>query len=78
MSKGYLDVIRMTDNLVDEVKAELERNKKLLKYYDSIPNGWSGASAIRIGIKAGEEALMLDERVKMVQALSLLKVNIKR
>jgi hypothetical protein len=62
-----------TENLMDGLLRELNRNRELLKEYEAIPQGAFGAMFIRQSIKNGEDAIASGDVVKMLQAYSTLK-----
>ena len=66
----------MTENLMDGLMDELNRNRELLKIYQEIgPAGRLGAMLIDRDIKAGEQAIRDNDVVAMLRAYNALKDN---
>ena len=64
----------MTENLIDGLNRELERNRELLKQYKALgPCGNFGAAFIQQAISEGESALSENDAVDMVKAYAKLK-----
>jgi hypothetical protein len=65
----------MTENLMDGLLEQLNRNRELLKVYEELPNnaGAFGAMFIRQKIKLGELAISENDVVKMMTAYKELK-----
>ena len=56
----------MTENLIEGLQRELERNREILSIYESIPQGKFGALMIRQVIKRAESAIASDDVVQMI------------
>lgn len=64
-----------TENLMDGLMNELNRNRELLALYKSIPTGAFGAAIINATIIRGEAAIKSGDVIQMLQAYSELKYN---
>ena len=62
-------------NLIEDLQQEIIRNKELLNFYESIPQGKFGATFIKNDIDLGEKAIKNHDSVLMVGALKLLRNN---
>ena len=60
-------------NIIEDLQQELDRNKKILTFYESIPQGAFGAVFIREGITSAEKAIAEMDTVKMITALKYLR-----
>lgn len=63
-----------TENLMDGIMNELNRNRELLKEYEAIGSaGMFGAHFIKRAINNGEAAIREGDVIKMLTAYSALK-----
>jgi hypothetical protein len=60
-------------SLIEGLNSQLERNRELLKFYESIPEGVFGATMIKRAIEAGEKALTENDTVAMIKAFKELE-----
>ena len=65
----------MDSNLEKELKLEIERNKEILKQYESIPQGIFAATLIKHSIKFAQNALGEGNLVHIIQSLKDLREN---
>lgn len=59
-------------SLIEGLQKEMNRNRKLLKVYESIPNGSFGAMFIRKDIECAEKAIAESDTIRMMQVLKSL------
>lgn len=63
-----------TENLMDGLMNELNRNRELLAEYKAIgPAGFFGASMIQLSIQKGEQAIRSGDVIAMLRAYEDLK-----
>ncbi len=62
-------------NLAEGILVEIDRSRKLLKLYESIPTGGFGATMIKQSISRAEKALAGDDPVETMRAYDDLKSN---
>ncbi len=60
-------------NLIEGLLAELNRNREILKLYESIPEGVIGTIMIKRSIAAAEHAMSEGDTVGMMRAYDDLK-----
>lgn len=60
-------------NLIQGLHKELDRVRELLKLYEEIPEGFFGASLIKVAIKKAEQAIEEEDIVKETVAYKELK-----
>ena len=65
----------MTENLIEGLLEEIERNKELLEAYRSIPLGEFGAMMIEKDIKDAEEGIQNNDITRMLRTYKTLKSN---
>lgn len=63
----------MSENLIEGLRRELDRNREILGYYEEIPTGVFGAAMIRESIRKGDEALNNMDTVEMLRAFKDLQ-----
>lgn len=61
------------DNLFDALNEEISRNEKLLKVYQSIPNGVFGAIMIKESLEKAKKARSEMDTIKMIESYKELK-----
>lgn len=65
-----------TENILETLMRELDRNRELLVEYKAIgPPGQFGASMIQQSIKRGERAIAESDTVAMIKCYEDLKTN---
>lgn len=62
-------------NLIEGLQHEMNRSRKLLQQYKSIPTGGFGALMIQNSIDATEKAIANGDTVEMLRCYSVLKEN---
>ena len=60
-------------NLIEGLQKELDRNKKLLKIYEAIPQGIFGATMIKQTIKKAETSMANNDTVAMLKHYQKLR-----
>jgi hypothetical protein len=65
----------MSENLVEALEREIDRNRELLKAYESIPTGTFGAMMIERDIKNAVKALASGDAVEIIKAYQEMKDN---
>jgi hypothetical protein len=62
-------------NLIEGLRQELDRNRELVKIYDSIPTGKFGSVMIGLDIKEAERAIEEGDTVAMIRVYKALCEN---
>jgi len=69
-------MVEATQNILEALMEELNRNKELLTEYEAIgPAGQFGAMMLRQSIKRAEQAITESDTVAMIRCYEDLKTN---
>jgi len=65
----------MTENLIDGLLAEIERNLKILEIYKGIPAGSLAAHFIRQEVDNAKQAISSGDTIAMIKCFKILQEN---